>query len=111
MPLLELILNLGAGTECVDLAATQTHGIQVLSGASISAQDIAELAIGMVIAVARRIDWADREVRTLPWGADRQPVWRLAGQRVGIAGMGTIGQAIAKRLANKIQLKYIAIKA
>jgi lactate dehydrogenase-like 2-hydroxyacid dehydrogenase len=98
LPQLELILNLGAGTECVDLAAAQARGIQVLTGAGVNAVDVAELAIGMMISMARRIHFADREVRALQWGADRKPVRRLAGQRVGIAGMGAIGQAIAKRL-------------
>lgn len=52
LPQLEPILKRGACTEWVDLAAAQTHGIQVLTGAGVSAQFVAERAIGMVIAVA-----------------------------------------------------------
>lgn len=97
LPNLRLVLNLGAGVESVDVAACQAAGIEVLTGAGINAVDVAELAMGMLIALTRRIHFADQEVRNLRWGRDRQPVRRLAGCRIGIAGMGSIGQAIAKR--------------
>ncbi len=98
LPAVELILNLGAGTETVDLDAAQRRGILVLTGAGLNAVDVAELAMGLMIALARRIVVIDRDVRALRWGADAVPAHRIAGRRAGIAGMGAIGKALARRL-------------
>ncbi|THU05270.1 2-hydroxyacid dehydrogenase [Lampropedia puyangensis] len=109
LPHLALILNLGAGAESVDMAEAARRNIQVLTGAGINAVDVAELAIGMMIALARRIHLIDQEVRQMQWGRDRQPVRRLAGRRAGIAGIGAIGQALAKRLdAMDMQVHYFS---
>ena len=99
LPALELILNLGAGTETIDLDAARRRGITVLTGAGLNAVDVAELAMGMMLALARRILVVDRDVRALRWGADAVPVHRVSGRRAGIAGMGAIGQALGRRLA------------
>lgn len=98
LPSLELILNLGAGTETVDLDAARARGIQVLTGAGLNAVDVAELAMGLMLALTRRMVVADRDVRAGRWTADDVPVHRIGGRRAGIAGMGAIGQALARRL-------------
>lgn len=98
LPSVELILNLGAGTETVDLAAAQARGIPVLTGGGLNAVDVAELAMGLMLALARRILPGDQGVRALRWGAGAVPVHRISGRRAGIAGMGAIGQVLAQRL-------------
>lgn len=98
LPAVELILNLGAGTETVDLAAAQARGIPVLTGGGLNAVDVAELAMGLMLALARRILPGDQGVRALRWGAGAVPVHRISGRRAGIAGMGAIGQVLARRL-------------
>ncbi|QEI05895.1 2-hydroxyacid dehydrogenase [Pigmentiphaga aceris] len=98
LPAVELILNLGAGTETVDLDAARARGVQVLTGAGLNALDVAELAMGLMLALNRRMVVGDRDVRAGRWTADNTPVRRIAGRRAGIAGMGAIGQALARRL-------------
>ena len=100
LPKLELILNLGSGTESVDLDAAQERGIPVLSGVGLNAVDVAELAMALVLALGRDLLAGDRHVRAGRWPAGRSPiVHRVSGKRMGILGMGAIGQQIARRAA------------
>ncbi|SDY33669.1 Lactate dehydrogenase [Variovorax sp. YR266] len=100
LPKLELILNLGAGTESVDTEAAQARGIPVLNSVGFNAVDVAELAMGLVLALGRDLVEGDRHVRGLHWLQGRSPiVHRVSGKRIGILGMGAIGQQIARRAA------------
>ena len=97
LPALELIVVMGAGVDCVDLAAAQARGVEVRNCPGANAVDVAELAIGLMIAVERRIVSEDADARTGQW--TRRRGRRLAGLRLGILGMGHIGMAIASRAA------------
>ena len=89
----------------VDVAAASARGIPVLSAPGRNADAVAELAVGLLLAVTRGIVAADRDVRdgeiyrggTLPY--QRFRAWQLQGRTVGIVGLGAVGRAAAWRFA------------
>ena len=99
MPALELICCMGAGYELVDLDAARARGIALANGQGTNDDCVADHAFGLVIAAMRNLRQLDRLCR--------EGVWRLAipqppnvsGKRIGILGLGTIGQKIARRAA------------
>ena len=99
MPALELICCMGAGYEGVDLDAARARGIALANGQGTNDDCVADHAFGLVIATLRNFRQLDRLCR--------EGVWRLAipqppnvsGKRMGILGLGTIGQKIARRAA------------
>lgn len=100
LPRLSLIINLGAGTDSVDLDAAAQRGIPVLDGVGFNAIDVAELAFGLVLALARGLIHGDRMVREGRWSETRSILGhRVSGRRLGILGMGSIGQHLARRAA------------
>lgn len=96
---LQAVLAAGVGVDGIDLAAARAHGIAVTNTPGINTDDVADLALGLLIAGERNIADADRLVRAGKWAeASRMaPRFRLRGRRLGILGMGAIGQAIARR--------------
>ena len=108
---LELIAVHGAGTDGIDLAAARARGIAVTNTPDVLTDDVAEFAIGLLLAVLRRIPGNDRLVRDGAWATGNMPPLglRLAGRHVGLLGMGRIGQAIARRLAGfEVTISYAA---
>ncbi|MBO9127199.1 MULTISPECIES: 2-hydroxyacid dehydrogenase [unclassified Rhizobium] len=100
LPKLELVSVYGVGTDAVDLAYAKAHGIGVTNTPDVLTSDVADIAIGLALATARLIPQADVFVRSGQWGKTAMPlVTRFTGKRVGIAGMGRVGQAIARRAA------------
>ncbi|MDB5885461.1 MAG: hydroxyacid dehydrogenase [Polaromonas sp.] len=99
MPELELICCMGAGYELVDVEAARARGIALANGQGTNDDCVADHAFGLVIAAMRNFRQLDRLCR--------EGVWRLAipqppnvsGKRMGILGLGTIGQKIARRAA------------
>jgi lactate dehydrogenase-like 2-hydroxyacid dehydrogenase len=105
---LELVLSQGVGLEKLDLKAASAAGVQVSVTPNILTEDVADFAIGLTYAICRRIAEADRFVRAGRWGPERiRPSTSLRGKRMGIVGMGRIGQAIARRAAGlEMQVSY-----
>lgn len=100
LPRLALIINLGAGTDSVDLDAAAQRGIPILDGVGFNAVDVAELAFGLVLALARGMIAGDRLVREGRWNESRSVLGhRVSGRRLGVLGMGSIGQQLARRAA------------
>lgn len=100
LPSLGLIAVAGVGYDRVDLALTRERGIHVTNTPGVLAADVADLAIGLMIAVMRRISLADRHVRDGHWRSGEMALATSASdRRYGIVGLGQIGQAIARRLA------------
>ena len=100
LPALEVISVFGVGYDGVDVAAAHARGVPVTNTPEVLNDDVADLAIGLLIAVARRIPQADRFVRANEWPAGPIALARkVSGGRLGIVGMGRIGQAIAQRAA------------
>lgn len=98
LPRLEIVAVNGIGTDAVDLVHAQARGIQVTVTPDVLTDDVADLAIGLLIATARRICMADRFVRAGQWGRQGLPLAsKVSGKRLGIVGLGRIGRAIARR--------------
>jgi len=100
LPALELVAIHGVGTDAVDLRHARIRGIRVTNTPDIVTQDVADLAVGMMIALQRHMLAADAYVRRGDWenGAALSLTRRVSGRHVGLIGMGRIGQAIAHRL-------------
>ncbi|MEP7056860.1 MAG: 2-hydroxyacid dehydrogenase [Caldimonas sp.] len=98
LPALELISVFGVGYDGVDVGAARERGIAVTHTPNVLNDEVADLAIALVLAVARRIPQADRYVRDGRWPSGPAPLARkVSGARLGIVGLGRIGNAIAKR--------------
>lgn len=99
MPALGLIMLKGAGHEGVDLEAARSRGIAVTTGGGTNAVSVADHAMGLMLAVARGIAWADKRVRERLWSRSREPRPLISEKRLGIVGLGRIGRLVAKRAA------------
>ncbi|HEV7719612.1 MAG TPA: 2-hydroxyacid dehydrogenase [Arsenicitalea sp.] len=97
LPRLELIHNMGAGVDSVDLVAARDRNIAVSSGSGTNASSVADHAMGLTLAMLRNIPASDAAVRTGGWPAVDRPL--LTGKRIGILGLGEIGMAYARRVA------------
>lgn len=101
-PRLKLIANYGAGFNNIDIAAATARHIPVTNTPAVSTTAVAEVTLGLMLALAHRIVEGDQLMRTT--GFDGwQPLFflghELAGKTLGIVGAGHIGQAVAKRAA------------
>jgi len=100
LPGLKLIACFSVGLDSVDLVAARERGVAVTNTPDVLTDDVADLAIGLMLACARRMIAADRFVRTGRWLEGGFPLaTKASGKRLGIVGMGRIGQAIARRAA------------
>ena len=98
LPALEMISVFGVGYDGVDVAAARERGIAVTHTPNVLNDEVADLAIALMLAVSRRIVEADRYVRSGQWPKGPMPLARkVSGTRLGIVGLGRIGQAIATR--------------
>lgn len=100
LPDLRHIAVLGAGMDGIDLATASARGIGISSGGAIHSGDVADQAVGMMIAARRRLLESDAWVRQGRWQSEGRypPTRSLARQKVGIVGLGHIGIAIAERV-------------
>ncbi|XP_027083094.1 glyoxylate/hydroxypyruvate reductase HPR3-like [Coffea arabica] len=99
-PSLECVVGSTTGLNHIDLAECRRRGIRVTNAGDAFADDAADYAVGLLIETLRRISAADRFVRAGSWAVKGQfPLsYKVWGKRVGIAGMGSIGRRISKRL-------------
>ena len=98
LPALEMISVMGVGYDGVDVAAAIERSVPVSHTPNVLNDDVADLAIALMLAVSRRIPQADRFVRENRWPEGAFPLARkMSGARLGIVGFGRIGQAIAHR--------------
>ncbi|MDE2513823.1 MAG: 2-hydroxyacid dehydrogenase [Alphaproteobacteria bacterium] len=98
LPRLEIVASMSIGLDHIDLAAAKARGIRVTNTPDVLTDDVADLAIGLMVAVARRLVVADRYARDGSWLKGPMPLQsKLGGATLGVLGMGRIGQAIAKR--------------
>jgi len=99
-PQLRLIASFGTGVDHIDVKAAREKGITVTNTPGVLSEDTADVAMSLILAVPRRIVQGDIKVRSGQWDG-----WsptgmlghRINGKRLGIIGMGSIGQAIATR--------------
>ncbi|KAJ3694542.1 hypothetical protein LUZ60_010022 [Juncus effusus] len=98
LPKLEIVASFSVGLDKVDLGKCREKGIRVTNTPDVLTDDVADLAIGLAIAVMRKIPSADKYVRSGSWQkGDYTLTTRFSGKTVGILGLGRIGLAIAKR--------------
>jgi glyoxylate reductase len=97
---LKLIANFGNGFDNIDVAAAAARGIDVTNTPGVLTDDTADMTMALIMAVARRIPEGARLVPDDKWQG-WSPTWmlgtRITGKRLGIIGMGRIGQAVARR--------------
>ncbi|MBT8409948.1 MAG: 2-hydroxyacid dehydrogenase [Alphaproteobacteria bacterium] len=98
-PALEIVSVYGVGYDAVDITLCKDRGIRVTNTPDVLTEDVADLALGMMLALMRGIVPADAWVRSGNWAA-RGPFslqTRVWGKRAGILGLGRIGMAVAAR--------------
>lgn len=108
-PRLEIVSVHGVGVDPVDLPALHGRGILVTNTPDVLTEDVADLAVALLLATSRRLPQLDRYVRAGHWPEKRPlpPARSLRGKTVGIYGYGRIGQAVAARLrAFGMQIRY-----
>lgn len=101
LPNLGCIVCFGVGVDGIDLEYARQRNIAITHGREINHEDVADVAMGLIIAVARDFTRGERVLREGRWSPPLAvpPQRRLRGRKLGIVGMGAIGQAIAARAA------------
>ncbi|KAL5757897.1 hypothetical protein ACOSP7_020508 [Xanthoceras sorbifolium] len=98
LPKLEIVSSYSVGLDKIDLVKCREKGVRVTNTPDVLTDDVADLAIGLTLAVLRRLCESDRYVRSGKWKkGDYKLTTKFTGKSVGIVGMGRIGTAIAKR--------------
>lgn len=98
LPRLEIVASFSVGLDKVDLGKCKEKGIRVSNTPDVLTDDVADLAIGLMLTTLRRICESDQYVRNGLWKrGDFKLTTKFSGKTVGIIGMGRIGKAIAKR--------------
>jgi lactate dehydrogenase-like 2-hydroxyacid dehydrogenase len=108
-PKLEIIGSFGVGYDHVDAAYARDHNIMVTNTPDVLTEEVADVAMGLLISTLREFVKADRYVRSGLWQTQNYPlsVGSLRDRKIGIVGMGRIGQAIGRRLeASRVPVSY-----
>lgn len=95
-PVLKWIARLGSGLDIIDLEAAKERKIKVISAPEGNAQAVAEFAMGMLVSLSRKINSADRTVRSGDWLREQHRGWEIAGKTIGIIGYGNNGSAFGR---------------
>jgi lactate dehydrogenase-like 2-hydroxyacid dehydrogenase len=100
LPALEMIACYGVGTDAIDLGAARERGIRVTNTPDVLTGDVADIAVGLALAIMRRLPAGDAHVRSGAWAKGNMGlVSRFHGKKVGIVGFGRIGNAVARRVS------------
>jgi lactate dehydrogenase-like 2-hydroxyacid dehydrogenase len=108
-PKLEIVSSFGVGYDHIDAAYARDHNIMVTNTPDVLTEEVADIAMGLLICTLREFVKADRYLRSGLWTTQNFPlsVGSLRDRKVGMVGMGRIGQAIARRLdASKVPVVY-----
>jgi lactate dehydrogenase-like 2-hydroxyacid dehydrogenase len=107
-PRLEIISSLGIGVDSIDLGTARARGVVVTNTPGVVADDVADLAMAMLIDRLRGVIDGDRFIRAGSWHRGPYPFARsLTGKRLGIVGLGAIGTAVARRAeAFRLRVKW-----
>lgn len=96
LPLLQCISRVGVGIDNIDLKYAKDHEIIICKTKNGPTRSVAELTIGLILDVLRKISYRDREIRKGNW--NKEIGYLLQGKNVGIIGLGNIGKTVAKML-------------
>ena len=108
-PKLEIVASFGVGYDHVEASYAREHNIVVTNTPDVLTEEVADVAMGLLISTLREFVKADRYLRSGLWTTQQYPlsVGSLRDRKVGIVGMGRIGQAIARRLeASQVPVVY-----
>ena len=94
---LKVVGRSGVGVDNIDLSAAKECGVVVVNAPMSTSLAVAELAIGMLLALARRIPYADQTMKAGKWDKQSLQGIELNGKVLGVIGMGNIGAAVAAR--------------
>ncbi len=98
LPNLGLIACFTSGYDGIDVDWARGRGLQVTHAPGVNHEDVADHALGLILGFQRQIVSGDRAVRAGEWTVDAKTITRsLNGQKLGIVGLGLIGQALARR--------------
>jgi D-3-phosphoglycerate dehydrogenase len=100
LPNLEIVASFGVGFDAIDLDYARKRAIRVTNTPDVLTDDVADMGIALLLAVARRIPTGDHHVRSGAWAKGTVPLTtRVSGKRLGLIGFGRVGRAIAARAA------------
>jgi lactate dehydrogenase-like 2-hydroxyacid dehydrogenase len=101
LPRLEIVSTFGVGYDHIDVGWAAAHGVMVTNTPQVLTEEVADTALGLILCTVREFPQAERYLRAGKWIERPYPLTRatLRNRTVGMAGMGGIGQAIARRLA------------
>jgi D-3-phosphoglycerate dehydrogenase len=98
MPACRIIARYGIGVDTIDLAAASDAGIIVTNNPSYCIEEVAEHAMALLLACARKVVQFDRLVRASRWEVTAgKPIYRIAGSTLGLIGFGNIARQVARR--------------
>lgn len=105
---LEIVAINGIGTDAVDLERARARGIHVTTTPDVLTDDVADMAMGLILMTLRDLGLGERIVRAGRWGTFAQPLaTQVTGKRLGIVGLGRIGEKCARRAAGfDIEIGY-----
>ena len=93
---LKLIGRVGVGLDNVDLKVAEEESIKVVNTPEAPAEAVAELALGLILSLARNIPQADHSMKEGKWIKSKLTGWELKGKTLGTVGLGNIGERVAK---------------
>ncbi|MAI48942.1 MAG: D-glycerate dehydrogenase, partial [Rhodospirillaceae bacterium] len=106
----KLIANFGVGVNHIDLEAANARKIAVTNTPGVLTDDTADMTVCLLLAASRRLAEGDRLVRSGKWEG-WSPTFmighRISGKRLGVIGMGRIGQATAEKVINSLGMKVV----
>ncbi len=103
---LKIVARAGVGLDNVDRAACEAKGIKVINTPSASTEAVAELAIGMMICIGRKIGFAHYKMKCGAWEKKACVGHEIGGKTLGILGMGRIGQSVGRK-ASALGMKVL----
>lgn len=104
---LKIIGRSGVGLDNIDLEAAKERGIKVINTPGVPTNSVAELTIGLMLAVLRKIAYADRKLRKGEWVKKQCLGYELRGKTLGVIGMGRIGREVARIAHHGFDMKII----
>jgi D-3-phosphoglycerate dehydrogenase / 2-oxoglutarate reductase len=102
---LQVVVRFGSGTDNIDLEAARRRRVRVAATPGANARSVAELAIGLLLALARHLVLHDREVRSGSWS--RHTGIELDGRRLGVVGYGAVGRQVSG-IARALGMEVVA---
>ena len=106
---LKVVGRVGSGVDNIDSKAAEKRGIAVLNTPEAPSDSVAELTIGLILAIARRISFADRSMKDGKWAKKELKGSLLNSKTLGLIGLGNIGAKVAK-IAKALGMKIVVFK-